>query len=212
MKCFTPLILMFFLVSGASYAQNLTIGSAGKPLRAMQVAASQGSPYYKAAFAPSNVVTVAGKKLQLNALRYDVLNKHVEYLDKEVVYEVQDSLSSFELTDSLGKSHVLEKIAADKNHQFFEILVPGKVALLKQYAAKTSTVEDWYTKKKSKSIVHNAEYYILKNDVLEKFNPSKKNIVALFNASSEAKSYWNDNAPDLKTDAGLSEVFRYFNR
>jgi hypothetical protein len=213
MKCFTSSVLMFSLFSGVAMSQNLTVGTAGKPLQVMQASTSMGSPYFRTEFVASKVVVGSGKKLTLEALRYDLLSQHVEYLSKDVVYEVQDSLSSFEVVDTLGKLHVLEKVAADKEHRFFEILAPGKIALLKRYTAKTATSEDWYTKKKSKSIVRASEYYILKNDTVEKFNPSKKNILALFNASPEqAKSYFNDKAVDLKTDAGLTEVFSYFNR
>lgn len=213
MKCFTAVVLMFSLFSSVAMAQNLTVGSAGKPLRAIAASTSQGSPYYRTEFAPSKVVVGNGKKLTLDALRYDLLNQHVEYLSKDVVYEVQDSLSSFEVVDTLGKLHVLEKLAADKEHRFFEILAPGKVSLLKRYTAKSETTEDWYTKKKSKSLVRTSAYYILKDDAIEKFNPSKKNILAVFNASSDqAKNYFDDKAADLKTDAGLSQIFNDLNR
>lgn len=193
-------------------AQNLTVGTSGMPLRELKSRVEQGSSYFHDQFVKSDVVTTGGKHLSLEAIRYNILNQQVEYLSKDVVYEVQDSLQSFQVTDSSGTSHVLEKQLLNGKPYFFEVLASGKLGLLKRYTAKKSETEDWYTKKKVQSVLRRPEYYVLKAGKVEHFSPSKKNVQALFtDKSDQVKSYLNNNSPDFKSDDSLKELFEFYN-
>jgi hypothetical protein len=209
-------ILLFFLLFAAtsdfSNAQNLTVGTAGMPLRELKSRITHGSSYFNDQFVQSSVITSGGKHLSIEAIRYDILNQKVEYLSKDVVYEVQDSLTSFTVKDSTGQSHLLEKQQMNGKPYFFEALASGKLGLLKRYTAKMSENEDWYTKKKVQTIVLKPEYYIFKGGKLEAFSPSRKNIQNIFKEKpDQVKSYLNNNSPDFKSDGSLKELFDFYN-
>jgi hypothetical protein len=206
------LSVLLFSCCNFLFAQNVTIGVSGTPLRALKTQNEKGSPYFNDQFAKSDVVTKGGKAISLAEVRYNVLKQQIEYLNNDVVYDVQDSILSFKITDTIGKVHLLEKKQLNNKPYFFEVLAPGKIALLKHYTAKTSSSEDWYTKKKVVTIVHDTIYFVMKNDVIEKFSPSKKNILALFaDRQEQIKAFMNNNATDLKSDESLKPLFAYYN-
>lgn len=212
MKHLFYLLLFLLLNSSQSFAQNLTVGTAGMPLRELKIRKEEGSIYFNDQFVKSDVVTTGGKHLSLEAIRYNILKQQVEYLSKDVVYEVQDSLQSFQVTDSSGNSHVLEKQLLNGKPYFFEVLASGKVGLLKRYTAKKSETEDWYTKKKVQSVLRRPEYYVLNAGKVEHFSPSKKNVQTLFtDKPDQVKSYLNHNTPDFKSDESLKELFDFYN-
>jgi len=204
--------LLLIFVSNFIYAQNLTIGTAGMPLRELKARSEQQLSYFNDEFMPSAVVTLDGKHLTLEAIRYDLLKQHVEYLDKNVVYEVQDSISSFTIKDSIGKSHLLEKLQMNGRPYFFEVIASGRTSLLKRHTAKISETEDWYTKKKLQSVIKRSEYYTLKGGKFERFSPSKKNILALLNEDPERlKTFLNNKPLDFKSDYSLKAIFDFYN-
>jgi len=203
---------LFTAISNYSNAQNLTVGTAGMPLRELKTQPAQESGYLNNEFLPSTVVTPGGKHLSLEAIRYNVLNQQVEYLNKDVVYEVQDSLASFTATESTGKSHLLEKKPMNGKSYFFEVLASGKLGLLKRYTARKSETEDWYTKKKVQAVVIKPEYYIVKDGKVLPFSPSKKEIQSIFKDNpDQVKSYLKNNTPDFKSDESLKELFQFYN-
>jgi len=205
--------LPFLLLNIASTcAQNLTVGTAGMPLREVKSPTGKDSPYFNSEFVQSKVTASNHKGITLEALRYNMLNQQVEYLNKDIVYEVQDSLSSFTVTDSTGKSHLFEKMSVNGASGFFEVLLSGKLGLLKHYSAAQRSAEDWYTKKKVLSVVRTTDYYVLKDGKTERFTPSKKTVLEIMSdKAKDVKSYLNNNAPDFKNDESLKELFEYYN-
>jgi hypothetical protein len=202
--CMTRFFLSILLLSCCNFlfAQNLTVGVSGTPLRALKAQNENGSAYFNDRFLASDVLTSAGKAISLKAIRYNLLNQGIEYLNNDVVFEVQDSIASFKITDSLGTLHLLEKKVMNNKPYFFEVLAVGKVGLLKHYTAKKSVTEDWYTKKKVTTI----------GNVIESFKPSKKNILALFaDKGEQMKTMINSSAGDLKNDGALKALFTYYN-
>jgi len=212
MKRILLILPVFIAIITVANAQNLTIGTAGMPFRELKTRTEQGSPYFNDQFVKSDVLTTGGKHLSLEAIRYNILNQQVEYLSKDVVYEVQDSLQSFQVTDSSGNAHALERQLLNGKPYFFEVLASGKLGLLKRYTAKQSETENWYTKKKVRSVVRRPEFYVLKAGKLEQFTPSKKNVQALFTEKpDQVKSYLNNNTPDFGNDESLKELFEFYN-
>jgi hypothetical protein len=205
-------ILLLLLNSGHAFSQTLTIGTSGTPLRELKRADELGSPYFNPQFLASDVVSAGGNKFSLPAIRYNLLNQEVEYMDKDEVYKVQDSLRSFRVIDNLGRSHLLEKKVMDNKPLFFETLAQGKVALFKRYTAKTTNTEDWYTKKKVTTIVPEVTYYVLKGEEFERFSASKKSVLSLFNDKAEQiKTFINNNPTDFKSDESLKDLFTFYN-
>lgn len=205
-------ILLVLLSSGHAFSQNLTVGASGTPLRELKRRDELGSAYFNTQFLASDVVSAGGKRFSLAALRYNLLNQQVEYLDDDVVYQVQDSLLSFRVIDNLGKSHLMEKKVMDNKPLFLETIAKGKVALFKRYTAKSTNTEDWYTKKKVTTIVPEVAYYVSNGDNLERFSANRKNVLTLFSDKGEQiKTFLNKNGTDFKSDDSLKDLFSYYN-
>lgn len=208
MKINIALVILLLICTDSLYAQTLNVGGNGKALQVTKSTAYSGSPYFNETPVKSKLITNSGKSLEVNQLRYDLSNQQVEYIDKDVVYAIQDSLTSFSLPDTAGKIHEFKKA----DGKFLELLVDGKIKLLKYYAAKTASTEDWYTKKLTKTMVHEESYYSSKDGKIEKLNPSAKNLGNLFSdQQASIKAFIKDQDLDLKKDQGLIALFQYYN-
>jgi len=195
-----------------AFSQNLTTGSPGQPLRVNQKDASLGSPYFNTAFSPSSIQTTAKKDFKLKALRYNVYLQQLEYMDNNLVYRVQDSIATFSILDSTGKSQTFTKSKVNNKDVYLQEVVTGKAELLKFYTAKPSTTEDWYTKKKTKTLVHTVKYYVRKDGVTKEINKPEKDVLTLFSdKQQEVKSYLAKSDSDLKSQEGLVSLFKYYN-
>lgn len=207
---FYALCVVFF--STNVFSQTLQIGGSGKTLQQMKNNAVLGTPYFNDSFLSSVITTYSSKELNISQLRYDIYVQNIEYLYNDKVYLIQDSVKSFTATDSTGKSHVFVKKRLSKKDSFFQILATGKIGLLKQYQAKLVSAEDWYTKKQTKTFVHEVIYYTGKGENLEKLNTSRKGLTALFSDKIAAvNEFIEKNKTDLKTDEGLVSLFQFYN-
>ena len=212
MKTKIFLALSLTLSTSAVFSQGLAVGGTGKQLQKTSSKATAGSPYFNTAFSKSDAVTGSKNKIALNALRYNLLTQDLEYQDKNEIYAVQDSLQSFTLPDSSGK--VLEFVKRKVNNEegFYQVVVSGKAELLKRYTAKTETATDWYTKKEIKAIKHYVTYFVSKDGKIDKAPNSAKGLLALFSdKQTEVKAYIKEQSPDLKTESGLTDVFKIYN-
>ena len=200
------------LTANLSFSQNLTTSSPGQPLRVNNKDISVGTPYFNPDFVPSTVQTTAKKDFKLKALRYNVYLQQLEYLDNDRVYTVQDSIAAFTIADSTGKDQTFIKSNVNNKNIFLQEVVTGKAELLKLYTAKPSTSEDWYTKKKTKTIVHTVKYYSRKDGVTKEITKSQKDLLTLFSDKQEAvKSYLAKSNTDLKSETDLTALFSYYN-
>jgi len=200
------------LSANLSFSQNLTTGSPGQPLRVNNKEISEGSPYFTSTFSPSTIHTTGKKELKLKALRYNVYSQQLEYLDNNLVYAVQDSIAAFSIPDSAGKSQTFIKSKVNNKDLYLQEVVTGKADLLKLYTAKPSTSEDWYTKKKTKTIVHSIKYYSRKDGVTKEITKSEKEILSIFSDKQQAvKAYLTNSKTDFKSETDLTALFSYYN-
>jgi hypothetical protein len=213
MKTKLFLALSLTLATSFAFAQSLMRDGAGKQILSTGAAKeSLGSPYLNKSFVKSQVVTVSDKKMDVEALRYNVLTQDVEYQDRVATYAVQDSLKSFTLPDSSGKVLTFVRKKVNSEDGFYEVVVPGKIELLKRYTAKPETSTDWYTKKEVKAIKQQATYYASKDGKIEKVGTSAKSLLTLFaDKKGAVATYIKEQSPDLKTETGLADVFKIYN-
>jgi hypothetical protein len=209
----TLLTAVFFASAlNAAFSQNLTVGSGAQPLRVNKTSNFGGSPYFNSAFNPSKIKTSSNKEFAIKALRYNVELQQLEYKENELVYAIQDSVISFSTVDSAGIAHQFVKNKLGKKDAFFQVVVPGKAELLKLYTAKVSSSEDWYTKKVTKTLVHTVKYYALKDGAVKELSKSGKDVLALFaDRQEQMKDYLAKTDPNLKSQDGLSALFKYYN-
>lgn len=212
MKTKILLTLGMALSTTLVFSQGLVVGETGRQLKQTSNKEVTGSPYFMDSFVKSKVITLSNKKLDINALRYNVLTQDVEYKDQVATYAVQDSLQSFTTPDSSGKTLEFVRKKVNGEDGFYQLVVPGKVELLKRYTAKPETTTDWYTKKETKTLKHYITYFSSKDGKIEKVLASSKGLVALFGDKAElVKTYIKEQSPDLKTESGLADVFKIYN-
>lgn len=212
MKTKIYLALILTLSVSTVFSQGLSVGETGKQLKQTSAKESVGSPYFSDAFSKSSVETMSKKKITLNALRYNLFTQNLEYEDKNELYAVQDSLESFTMPDSSGKVIEFVKKTVNNKSGFYQVLVTGKAELLKRYNAKTETTTDWYTKKETRVMKQYVTYFISKDGKVEQVPGSAKGLLTLFSDKpNEVKAYIKEQSPDLKTEAGLTEVFKIYN-
>ena len=205
-------LFLLVIASNTLFSQNLTIGGAGKTLQQTKNTTYSGTPYFNDNFSKGLLHTNSGKDLEVPALRYNMSNQQVEYMEKDLVYSVQDSLKGFNTADSSGRAHEFLKIMGPKKADFYEVLVNGKVILLKYYSAKVQSAEDWYTKKQTKTMVKEVTYFSSKDGKVEKLGSNSKSLLAVFSDKQDlVKSFIKDKEPDLKKDEGMIAVFQYYN-
>ncbi|MCZ4243400.1 hypothetical protein [Pedobacter punctiformis] len=212
MKRIFMLALSFNLLTVAVFAQNLTVGPSSKQLMATNMKSYEGSPFFNNSYTESRVKTNSQKEFMAPALRYNLYTQQLEYSDNDKVYAIQDSVQAFTMPDSLGHIHHFIKKKGEKKDAFYEILFSGNAELLKQYIAKNEVTEDWYTKKQVKKMVHQVIYFLNKDGKIQKISPAGKNIHALLaDKKDKIQALIDTEKPDLNTDTGLIEVFKYYN-
>ena len=133
-------------------------------------------------------------------------------MENDLVYAVLDAVQSFSLLDSVGNTHLFVKLPPDQPTGFYEILVDGRISLLKLHTVKKEVTEDWYTKKKTVKILKFNIYFIKKESSFEKLTPSTKNVVtALIDKKDELTAFIKDEQLDVKQGDDLVKIFKYFN-
>jgi len=210
-KIFLLLFLVCIFVS--SYAQNVTVGTAGKPLRVSVVKNNiEGSAYFNEAYVACKIKTANQEEFTLKVLRYNIETQQLEYSENNNVYTVQDSVQSFIVPDSLGNAHHFIKMKIDNAERFYEVAVSGNIMLLKQYVIKKDVAEDWYTKKKVTKLGMYISYFAGKNGTFQKLIPSAKNVAnALVSKKDQILAYIKNEQLEPKEDQDLIKIFEYYN-
>lgn len=210
------IVFLFFCIityATFSYAQNITVGSGEKPLlKSLVKTTTQGNVFFYNGFANGKIITAEQKEFSVINLRYNLETQELEYLENDLVYAVLDAVQSFSLLDSVGNTHLFVKLPPDQPTGFYEILVDGRISLLKLHTIKKEVTEDWYTKKKTNKILKLNIYFIKKDNAFEKLTPSTKNVVtALIDKKDELTAFIKDEQLDVKQGDDLVKIFKYFN-
>ncbi|QNN41618.1 hypothetical protein [Pedobacter roseus] len=209
------LYLLFFLTIQAffSFAQNVTVGPSAKPLlKSMAKTPVEGSVYFNNKYANGKIKTLSEKEFNVKDLRYNLETQQLEYTENDNIYAIQDSVQSFTLIDSLGKSHQFTKMGKAQSNNFYEIVADGKVALLKQYTVKKEVTEDWYTKKKVNKMVQQNIYFTNQGGLIQKFTPSEKNTATVLgDKKNEITAFIKNEQLNLREDDDLAKVFIFYN-
>lgn len=209
--------LLFFLLvlcGFTVYSQNVTVGPSAKPLMAsINKDKTEGSPYFNDDYEECKIKTISKKEFVVKALRYNLQTQQLEYRDDNLnVYSIQDSVESFSLVDSKKSTYSFVRISAEKSAGFAEVLFKGKKNLLKQYNVKREMNEDFYTKKKTAKIVRQPVYYASNGNEMQKIALTAKGIAAVLNnKKDQITNFIQKEEPDIKSDLGLINIFKYYN-
>lgn len=188
----------------------------GKPVMLKDYTNVTGFPYLNDNWTKGSVTTMKGKVYNNLFLKYDLVEDVVYFKsDKDESLLFIDPIKSFELDlDNNIESFTNGFLSVDNYTylSYYQVIFKGdKMTLLikdKKYISETKPYNSATTERK---FIENNTYYIFRNGKMEKFKPSKKDILALFNDKSEqVSSFIKTSNIDFKNNIDLVKVFDFY--
>lgn len=219
--------LLFALTLGSSFStnaqgiQNLTDIS-GTVMKTNTYSEIKGSPFLTENWAQGNVKFVNGRVLTNIALKYDQVKDELLFKGKDnEEYYFSDLISEFDIsyakTQGDVKQRFINGFTPSKNlteKSFYEVLVDGKVRLLKRSNKTITETKEYNAATSVKEINENVAYYIGKaGDAAPLKKNDIKTVASLIDAQKSAAiiDYANKNNVNPKTEIGLRQIVNYYN-
>lgn len=219
--------LLFALTLGSSFStnaqgiQNLTDIS-GTVMKTNTYSEIKGSPFLTENWAQGNVKFVNGRILTNIALKYDQVKDELLFKGKDnEEYYFSDLISEFDIsyakTQGDVKQRFINGFTPSKNlteKSFYEVLVDGKVRLLKRSNKTITETKEYNAATSVKEINENVAYYIGKaGDAAPLKKNDIKTVANLIDAQKSAAiiDYANKNNVNPKTEIGLRQIVNYYN-
>lgn len=219
--------LLFALTLGSSFStnaqgiQNLSDIS-GTVLKTNTYSEIKGSPFLTENWAQGNVKFVNGRVLTNIALKYDQVKDELLFKGKDnEEYYFSDLISEFDIsyakTQGDVKQRFINGFTPSKNlteKSFYEVLVDGKVRLLKRSNKTITETKEYNAATTVKEINENVAYYIGKaGDAAALKKNDIKTVANLIDAQKSAAiiDYANKNNFNPKTEIGLRQIVNYYN-
>ncbi len=96
-------------------------------------------------------------------------------------------------------------------NSFYQVLFDGGIKLLFKSYKTLIEVKPYNATITEKKFVDNSVYYILKDNVMTKFKPSKKDFLEIFNSkANEIDAFIKKEKIDFKQQQDLTKVFQYY--
>ncbi len=219
--------LLFALTLGSSFStnaqgiQNLTDIS-GTVMKTNTYSEIKGSPFLTENWAQGNVKFVNGRVLTNIALKYDQVKDELLFKGKDnEEYYFSDLISEFDIsyakTQGEVKQRFINGFTPSKNlteKSFYEVLVDGKVRLLKRSNKTITETKEYNAATSVKEINENVAYYIGKaGDAAPLKKNDIKTVANLIDVQKSAAiiDYANKNNVNPKTEIGLRQIVNYYN-
>ncbi|WP_379091712.1 hypothetical protein [Pedobacter sp. UC225_65] len=182
----------------------------------------KGSPFLTENWAQGNVKFVNGRVLTNIALKYDQVKDELLFKGKDnEEYYFSDLISEFDIsyakTQGDVKQRFINGFTPSKNlteKSFYEVLVDGKVRLLKRSNKTITETKEYNAATSVKEINENVAYYIGKaGDAAPLKKNDIKTVASLIDAQKSAAiiDYANKNNVNPKTEIGLRQIVNYYN-
>lgn len=210
------LILIFTISLKAQFIQNLP-DLQGKPLSESTYSNVSGTIYLYADW-------VKGTVEQGNKISYkDVELKYNTYKDELFFKNPKDgSMLSFVLPVTSFSLAINGKIEIYRNgfpaidnfntNSFYQVIFDGGIKLLFKSFKTLIEVKPYNSTTTEKKFIDNSVYYVLKDNVMTKFKPTRKDFLELFNSkSNEIDAFIKKEKIDFKQNQDLAKVFVYYN-
>ncbi|OAQ38654.1 hypothetical protein A5893_14710 [Pedobacter psychrophilus] len=217
MKKFSITLLFISFIAlnlKAQYVKDIN----GKPVMSKDFTNFTGTPYLYDNWTNGSITTEDGKIYTNRALKYDLFEDVLYFKSaKGESMTFLESLRSFELDNSeLDNKEVYKNgfppIDNLTTLSYYKLIYDGTIASLlmknKKYISESKPYNSSTTEKKFVDII---TYYIFRNGKMEKFKPSKKEILTLFSDKSEQiNEFIKSSNIDYKNDEDLAKVFDFY--
>jgi hypothetical protein len=219
MKSFNLTLLFIFITAISLKAQTYQTyvhDIDGKPISLRNYTNVTGSPYLNDTWNKGSIITESGKTFVDIQLKYNIVEDVIYFnSDKNEPKLFVEPVKSFEFdNDGIRKnfSNGFPDVDNFNYSTYYQILYKGaKASLLYKNSKYITEAKAYGSATIEKKFTDNSSYYILRNGSMEKFKPSKKEILALFNdKSNEVNSYLKKSDIDFKNNADLAKVFDFY--
>lgn len=218
MKKFNTTLILIFIFTiklKAQFIQNLP-DIQGKPLSESTYSDVSGTVFLYDSW-------LKGTVEQGNKLSYkDVELKYSTYKDELFFKNPKDgSMLSFVLPVTAFSLAINGKFDIYRNgfpaidnfntNSFYQVIFDGGIKLLFKSYKTLIEVKPYNSTTTEKKFVDNPVYYVLKDNVMTKFKPSRKDFLELFNSkSNEIDAFIKKEKIDFKQHQDLAKVFVYY--
>lgn len=218
MKKFNTTLILIFIFTiklKAQFIQNLP-DIQGKPLSESTYSDVSGTVFLYDGW-------LKGTVEQGNKLSYkDVELKYSTYKDELFFKNPKDgSMLSFVLPVTAFSLAINGKFDIYRNgfpaidnfntNSFYQVIFDGGIKLLFKSYKTLIEVKPYNSTTTEKKFVDNPVYYVLKDNVMTKFKPSRKDFLELFNSkSNEIDAFIKKEKIDFKQHQDLAKVFVYY--
>jgi hypothetical protein len=218
MKKFNTTLILIFIFTiklKAQFIQNLP-DIQGKPLSESTYSDVSGTVFLYDGW-------LKGTVEQGNKLSYkDVELKYSTYKDELFFKNPKDgSMLSFVLPVTAFSLAINGKFDIYRNgfpaidnfntNSFYQVIFDGGIKLLFKSYKTLIEVKPYNSTTTEKKFVDNPVYYVLKDNVMTKFKPSRKDFLELFNSkSNEIDAFIKKEKINFKDNQDLAKVFVYY--
>lgn len=218
MKKLKTTILLLLIVAIRSNAQFLTNFSdvQGKPIVGSSYTDVTGTAFLyddwlKGTIEQGNKTSFKGVDLKYSTYKDELYFKNPK----------DDATLSFALPIVAFSLDVKGKIETYRNgfpevdnfntKSYYQVLFEGGVKLLFKSFKTLVEVKPYNSNITEKKFIDNSSYYLLKDNVMQKFKPTKKDVLELFKSkSTEVDSFIKNEKIDFKQQKDLIKLFEYY--
>lgn len=205
--------LLTFLINSTSIAQMYLQDVDGKPILERQSVDVTGTPFLYKDFLEGTVILVNGKKYENIPLKYNAFKDELYFRNPK-----DNSLLSFVIPvkefELSGQRYINGLPAIDNftEKTFYELLTDGEIKLLVKnykYILENKPYNSAIIEKKYEDI---RSYFILKDGKMNRFKPSKKDFLIIFEDKSlKIDAFLKKEKIDFKNNLDLVRVIEYYN-
>lgn len=212
--------MVFSMISLRSGAQNMYMSDvSGRPIVGNIYENVTGSPYLSADWISGSVELTDAKVYNNVSLKYDEINDDVIFKGKDGVAMAADNVKQFKLApygdvkDSTLFRSGFPAVKSNTVKGFYEVLVDGKVKLLKKTSKRINTSREYNSASVDKTVIASSTYYLFtQNGNMIFISKDKKSILKeLTGKEAELNTFISAEKLNLKNDADLAKLVTYYN-
>ncbi len=208
------LLFIFFIALNvkAQYVQDTN----GKPVMSKDYTNVTGSPYLYDSWSNGFITTTNGKIFNNLFLKYDLIEDVIYFKSsKNEPLLFVEPIKSFELELNNKKAVFTNGFPTIDNYtslSYYQVIFKDDMtSLLMKNKKYISEIKPYNSSTTEKKFVDNITYYIFRNGKMEKFKPSKKEILTLFSDKSEQiNEFIKSSKIDFKNDEDLAKIFDFY--
>jgi len=209
------LLLLFAIRSEAQFIQNLP-DLQGKPLTENTYTDVSGTPFLlndwvKGVVEQSNKISYKNVDLKYNTYKDELYFKNPK--DGAMLsFSVPVTAFSLEFNGKIESfRNAYPAVDNFTSKTYYQVLFDGEIKLLFKSFKTLIEVKPYNSATTEKKFIDNSSYYVLKENVMKKFKPSKKDILEIFKSkSAELDTFIKNEKIDFKQNQDLIKVFEYY--